>query len=119
MVRFGVHWIVVAAAVALGEAALPGVWVANRTEQWVGAGFVGLLNAGIRPAIHVAGWPLTLFTFAAVVVTLNGIVFSLAGPISGSWSITSYWQGLAEIIGVSVVSWAVGVWGESPYRASI
>lgn len=119
MLRLALHWLAVTTMMLLVEAVLPAVSVQHRTEAWVGVSFVGAVNAGLRPVLAFAGWPITMFTFAAAVVTVNGLVFALAGPVTQMWSVTSLWQGVAAIAMVSGVSWLIGILGTSPYQASI
>lgn len=119
MLRFVFHWLVLTLTVAGTERLIPALDTVDRPAFALGALFIGLVNACIRPVLRVADWPMTPVGLGIVTVTANGILFSLAGPVFAGWQVDSLWAGALVVVITSAVTVAIGGYGEDPRAPTV
>jgi putative membrane protein len=113
MIRFVVHWAVVAAALWVASYLLPGVRVASLEALIVGALVLGLANAIVRPILTWITFPITILTLGLFLFVVNGLAFGLAAWIVPGFSVSSLWQAILGATVVSVISWLADLGGGS------
>lgn len=108
MIRFGFQFVMVLFTILGMEYTVPALGAVDHTHLAEAAAFIALLNAAIRPVLGLAGWPTAPAPLGVVVLTANGILFSLAGPVFSGWTVTSLWAGAAIVVVTSIISTAIG-----------
>jgi putative membrane protein len=106
--RFLMHWLVIALALWVTAAILPGVGFASTTALAVGAIVLGLVNALVRPVLTVLTLPITILTLGLFYLIVNGFAFWLASIIVPGFEVSSFWWAVLGAIVVSLISWFVG-----------
>ena len=120
MLRFIVHCLVVAMALAATAYILPGVTVASWAALAVAAIVLGVVNAVVRPLLLLLTLPITILTLGLFYLVINGVAFALAALVVPGFSVDGFGWAIVGALLVSVFSWFVGLFagdGE-PKRAS-
>ena len=106
--KFFVHWLVIALALWVTAAILPGVGFASTTALAVGAIILGLVNALVRPILTVLTLPITILTLGLFYLLVNGFVFFLASKIVPGFEVAGFWWAVLGAFVVGVISWFIG-----------
>lgn len=112
--RFVIHWLVIALALWVTAAILPGVGFSTPTALAIGAVVLGLVNALVRPVLTILTLPITILTLGLFYLLVNGFVFYLASMIVPGFEVSSYWWAVLGAIVVSLISWFVGSFQAEP-----
>jgi putative membrane protein len=107
--RFLVHWLVVAVALALASYLVPGVHIGSLTALLVGALVLGLVNALVRPLLTLLTLPITIVTLGLFYLVVNGISFGLAAWLVPGFSSSGLLPSMLGALVVSIASWGIGV----------
>ena len=78
MLRFAVRWFATALGIGAAGFLLPGIHVDGAMAAILTALLLGLINATLRPTLLILTLPLTLLTFGAFALVINGAVLALA-----------------------------------------
>jgi putative membrane protein len=116
MIRFVVHWAVVALALWVAAYLLPGVGVASLEALIVGALVLGLANAIVRPVLTWITFPITIVTLGLFLFVVNGLAFGLAAWITPGFTVSSLWQAILGAAVVSLISWLADLGGRPQRR---
>jgi putative membrane protein len=111
-IRLLVRWAISAAAVAIAAWALSGISVSGSHRVWtviLVALVLGLVNAVIRPVVHVLSCGLVILTLGLFTLVINGLMLWLASYISEKWlhigfHVSGFWTAVFGAIIISVVS---------------
>ncbi len=106
--RFVVHLLVIALALWVTAAILPGIGFTSTTALAVAAVVLGLVNALVRPVLTILTLPITILTLGLFYLLVNGLVFYLASLIVPGFEVSSYWWAVLGATIVSLISWFVG-----------
>ncbi len=106
--RFLLHWLAVALALALAAWLLPGVHVASWGALALGSLVVGLVNALVRPVLTLLTLPLTILTLGLFYLVVNGVAFGLAAWIVPGFQVDSAGAAVLGALITSVVSGVIG-----------
>ena len=106
--RFLLHWIVTALALAVAAYLIAGV----RIDSWVALGVaslvLGIVNAVVRPVLVIMTLPVTILTLGLFYFVVNGITFGLAAYLVPGFEVDSLWAAILGAIVVGLTSWFVG-----------
>lgn len=105
MVRFLVHWAIVALALAVAAYLLPGVRIHSFAALAVGSLAIGFANAVVRPILTWLTLPLTIVTLGLFLLVVNGLAFGFAAWLTPGFEVATLWQAVLGACVVSVVSW--------------
>jgi putative membrane protein len=105
---FLVHWLIVAVALWVTTAIVPGVVVASYQTLALASLVLGLVNALVKPVLLLLTLPLTILTLGLFYFVVNGIAFALAAALVPGFSVASFGTAILGALVVSVVSWAIG-----------
>jgi putative membrane protein len=108
-VGFLAHWAIVAVALWVTTAIVPGVNVDNYVTLALAALVLGLVNALVRPVLLIVTLPLTILTLGLFYLVVNGLAFGLAAALVPGFDVTSFGAAVLGALVVSVVSWGIGV----------
>ena len=106
--KFLVHWLVIALALWVTAAILPGVGFASTTALAVAAIVLGLVNALVRPVLTILTLPITILTLGLFYLLVNGFVFFLASKIVPGFEVAGFWWAVLGALIVGVISWFIG-----------
>lgn len=109
MIRFLVHWLVVAIALFATAYILPGVSVASWMALAVAALVLGLVNAVVRPLLLLLTLPITLLTLGLFYLIVNGIAFALAAVLVPGFTVDGFGWAILGALLVSLFSWFAGL----------
>ncbi len=107
--RILVDWLIVAAAVWVSAAIVPGIVVRGGflTYLWVSLIF-GLVNAVLGPILHLIALPFTVFTLGLFALVVNGVLLIVTAVLSDKLDVSSF---AGAIVGALVISIATAVLG--------
>ena len=104
MVRFLLHWLVLAAALAVTAYLLPGVGVSSPVALALGSLVLGLMNALVRPVLAWLTLPLTVLTLGLFYLVVNGVSFALAAWLVDGFAVSGLCAAMTGALLTSVVS---------------
>jgi len=109
--RFLIHWLSATLALAVTAWLLPGISFSSIPALVIGALVLGLVNAIVRPVLHVLSLPITILTLGLFIFVVNGIAFGLAAWLTPGFVVHGLGNAILGAIIVSVVSWLLGAMG--------
>lgn len=101
---FIVQILIIALAVMLTAAILPGIKVKNYWSAIVVAIVLGLLNYFISPVMVFLSIPITILTFGLFLFVINALIIMLAGYLVNGFEVKGFWWALLFSIVLSVIS---------------
>lgn len=108
MKRFLIHWLIIALALWVTAAILPGVHVDSTRALAIAAIVLGLVNALIRPILTILTLPITVLTLGLFYLVINGFTFFLAAKIVPGFHADGFWWSVLGALVVSLISSFVG-----------
>ena len=106
MLRFAVRWFATALGIGAAGSLLPGIHVDGaRAAIWT-ALLLGLINATLRPILLILTLPLTLLTFGAFALVINGAMLALAARFVEGVQLAGFGS---AVLGAVVISLVGGV----------
>ena len=109
MAGFLVHTLVLAIAIWITAAIVPGVTVTSWTALAVAALVLGIVNAIVRPILVILTLPITVLTLGLFYLVVNGLAFGLAAALVPGFQIASWTAAILGALLTSVVSWFIGI----------
>lgn len=107
-VRFVVHLAIVAVALWVAAAVVPGVAVTSMPALLIAAFVLGLVNALVRPVLTVLTLPITVLTLGLFYLVVNGAAFALAAALVPGFDLAGFGSAVLGALLVSLVSWILG-----------
>ncbi len=117
MSRFFIRWIISAVALYAAVAIVPGIQLQN--ENWLSiiwlALIFGLVNAMVRPLLHMLTCPLIVMTLGLFVLVGNTLLFALTGWLGTQFQVGFtladpwFWNAFLGSLIVSVVSFILNL----------
>ena len=105
MLRFTVRWLATALGIGVAGSLLPGIQVDGAGAAILTALLLGLINVTIRPVLLILTLPLTLLTFGAFALVINGALFALAARFVEGVHLAGFGS---AVLGAAVVSLVAG-----------
>ena len=109
MVGFLIHTLVLAIAIWITAAIVPGVNVTSWTSLAVAALVLGVVNAIVRPILVILTLPITVLTLGLFYLVVNGLAFGLAAALVPGFEITSWTAAILGALLTSIFSWFIGI----------
>jgi putative membrane protein len=106
--KFLIHWLVIAVALWVTAAILPGVGFASPIALVIAAIVLGLVNALVRPVLTILTLPITILTLGLFYLLVNGFVFLLASKLVPGFEVAGFWWAVLGAFVVGVISWFIG-----------
>jgi len=106
--KFLLHWLVIALALWVTAAILPGVGFTSTTALAIAAIVLGLVNALVRPVLTILTLPITILTLGLFYLLVNGFVFFLASKIVPGFEVAGFWWAVLGALVVGIISWFIG-----------
>lgn len=103
-----ITWMVVAVAVAVAAAVVPGIEIRGGLGAllWVALLF-GLVNAVIGPLLHLLSLPLTVLTLGLFALVVNAGLLAITAGLSSRLDVGGFFGTLVGALVISVVSAAL------------
>jgi putative membrane protein len=102
-----IKWFITTLGIMIVPSLVSGVRVEGLGSALIAAAVLGILNVILWPILVLLTLPITLVTFGAFLLVINGILFALAGALVPGITVSSFWSAFAGGIIVGIVSWAV------------
>ena len=104
-----VTWGILAVAIALAAALVPGIEVKGGflTLLWVALLF-GLVNAILGPILHLLSLPLTIITLGLFALVVNGFLLAITAGLSSNLDVGGFLGTILGALVISIVSAALG-----------
>lgn len=103
------HWVVMAVALWVTSAVVPGVSFASYATLVIGAVVLGLVNTVVRPVLTLLTFPLTILTLGLFYLVVNGAAFGLAAALVPGFRVASFLSAVVGAFVTGVAAWVVGV----------
>lgn len=109
MAGFLIHTLVLAIAIWITAAVVPGIAVTSWTALAVAALVLGLVNAIVRPILLVLTLPITVLTLGLFYLVINGMAFGLAAALVPGFQISTWTAAILGALLTSLLSWFIGI----------
>ena len=121
LVRVLANWMVMAAAVWVATALLPGIHVHGGFVTYLALSLLfGLVNAVVGPLLHLVALPLSVFTVGGAALVVNGVLLLLTALLSARLDVAGLGSAILGSLVISIVTTVVEWWfGRSGSRTSI
>ncbi len=106
MLRFAVRWLATALGIGVAGSVWPGIHVNEVMAAILTALLLGLINATFRPILLILTLPLTLLTFGAFALVINGAMLAIVARFAEGVHVAGFG---GAVLGASVVSPVGGV----------
>lgn len=106
---FLLHTVVLAIAIWLTAAIVPGITVGSWATLALAALVLALVNAVIRPVLVILTLPITVLTLGLFYFVVNGLAFGLAAALVPGFRIHSWFAAILGAFLTSVFSWFIGI----------
>jgi len=88
---------------------VPGIAVASFWVALIAAIVIGLVNALVRPVLHVLALPITILTLGLFTLIVNAACFGLAAWLVPGFTVAGFGPAFWGAIALSVYGWLVNV----------
>ena len=107
---FLVGWLVLAVAIGIAVAVVPGVNVDGGvlTYLWIAALFA-IVNILLGPILRLLTAPVIILTLGLFAIVVNAVLFAITAWLSSKLSVDNFGDALLAAIVIGVVSWLLGV----------
>jgi putative membrane protein len=107
---FLVGWLVLAVAIGIAVAVVPGVNVDGGvlTYLWIAALFA-IVNILLGPILRLLTAPVIILTLGLFAIVVNAVLFAITAWLSSKLSVNNFGDALLAAIVIGVVSWLLGV----------
>lgn len=100
-----VNWILSAIAIGISAYLLPGVHIQGGVvTPLVLAVVLGLINAILKPILHLLALPITILTLGLFSLVINALLVLLAAQIVPGFSVDGFWWALLFSVVLSLVN---------------
>lgn len=100
-----VQILIIALAVMLTAAILPGIEIKNYWSAIVVAIVLALLNYFVSPVMVFLSIPITILTFGLFLFVINAFIIMLAGYLVDGFKVLGFWWALLFSIVLSIISY--------------
>jgi putative membrane protein len=99
------HLVITAASLWVTTQLVSGVTVSSTQALVLAALALGIVNAVVRPILHVLSFPLTVITLGLFYFVVNGIAFGIAAAVVPGFEVNGVMAAILGALVLSVVSW--------------
>jgi putative membrane protein len=105
--RLLLRWLLSAATLLLIAYFVPGFQVASFYAALIAALVLGLLNAIIRPIVHILALPVTILTLGLFSLVINALMMWLASSMVKGFDVDGFWPAFVGAIIMWLVGWII------------
>ena len=99
------HLAVIAASLWVTTQLVSGVTVSSTQALLLAALALGVVNAVVRPVLHILSLPLTFITLGLFYFVVNGIAFAIAAALVPGFDVSGVMAAILGALVLGVVSW--------------
>jgi putative membrane protein len=103
-----IGWVVNTIALFLTATLVPGIEVDDITTLILAALVVGLVNALIKPLVHLISLPITIITFGIFALVINAAMLGLAAWLVPGFNVDGFLPAFLGAIVLAVISAILG-----------
>lgn len=107
MLKFIVRLLLNAIAILLVAKLVSGIAVSGYGTAIIAALALGIVNALIKPLMHLLALPITIITFGLFALVINGLMFGLAAGLVPGFTVLGFWPAFWGAIVYSVLSYLI------------
>jgi putative membrane protein len=108
LVRVLANWMVMAAAVWVATALLPGIHVHGGFVTYLALSLLfGLVNAVVGPLLHLVALPLSVFTVGGAALVVNGVLLLFTALLSARLDVAGLGSAILGSLVISIVTTVV------------
>lgn len=100
-----IHLAITAASLWVTTQLISGVTVSTTTALVLAALALGIVNAVVRPILHVLSLPLTFLTLGLFYFVVNGIAFGIAAAVVPGFEVSGLVAAILGALVLGIVSW--------------
>ena len=100
-----IHLAITAAALWVTTQLISGVTVSTTTALVLASLALGIVNAVVRPILHVLSLPLTFLTLGLFYFVVNGIAFGIAAAVVPGFEVSGALAAVLGALVLGLVSW--------------
>lgn len=105
LVRVSLNWLIMAAAVWVATAVVPGIEVPGGFVTYLGVSLLfGLVNAVLGPLLHLVALPLTVVTLGSFALVVNGGLLAVTAALSPHLDIGGLGSAVLGALVISMVT---------------
>ncbi|MCC6143390.1 MAG: phage holin family protein [Candidatus Hydrogenedentes bacterium] len=102
------RWIVLALAVWVAAAIVPGIQYDDGQSLLVAALVLSVLNTFVKPALHVLSLPFIVMTLGLFLLVVNALVLMATAWLVPGFHVAGFWPAVGGSLVISVVSFFLG-----------
>ena len=102
-----IEFLVYALAIGICAYLLPGVHVDGPVAALITALVLGIINAVLKPILHLLALPLTILTLGLFSLVINALLILLAAQIVPGFDVDGFWWALIFSVVLSLISGAL------------
>jgi len=99
------RWVISAGALLLIAYFIPGFIVSGFYTALIAALILGLLNAIIRPIVHIFALPITILTLGLFSLVINALMMLLTSTIVKGFEVAGFWPAFWGALIMTIVGW--------------
>ena len=104
MIKIIANWVLNALALFLVSRIITGIDLSDFWSALVAIAIIGLVNALIKPILHVLTFPITILTLGLFTFVINALMLLLAGSITPGFKVDGFGAAFFGSILLSIIS---------------
>jgi putative membrane protein len=102
-----IRWVISAVSLFLTAALLPGIEVGGILSAFVGAAFLGIFNALLRPFLLILTLPINVLTLGFFTLVINGFMLYLVSSVIKGVEILGFGWAILGALLLGLISWGL------------
>ncbi len=109
MIGFFLRWSMNLLALVIAAALIPGIRIESIGMGILAAGFLGIVNAFIRPAVLILTLPINLLTLGLFTLVINAAMLKLVAAAVPGLMIDTFSAAFFGALIISITSWVLNI----------
>ncbi|HET6363717.1 MAG: phage holin family protein [Nitrospirota bacterium] len=109
MLGFLLRWSINLLALITAAVLIKGIRIQSIEMGIIAAGFLGIVNAVIRPVVLVLTLPINLLTLGLFTLVINAVMLKLVAMVVPGLVIEGFWAAFWGAFVISLVSWLLNL----------
>jgi putative membrane protein len=109
MLGFFLRWSINVLALVTAGSVIPGIEIQGMGTAIIAAGFLGIVNAVIRPLALILTLPINVLTLGLFTLVINAALLELVSELAPGFSIQSFSAAFLGALLISFISWVLNV----------
>ena len=99
------RWLILTAAILIASHVIEGIEVHGVWSAFLGAAFLGILNALFRPILIILTLPLNILTLGLFTFVINAFLLKMVSGVISGFEVHGFWPAVFGSFIISIVSW--------------